>query len=247
MTSRSAWLALSLTIVSLVAPGLASAADAARGAKLGLHLPGLPRHPELQEHLSRVQRAEAGRAARGATSSPRSRNTRARTARTRRCTRTRSTHVRTGHAGHGGVPGGQQLKPTARPSAPRRRRRRPASPATARRRRHPAGVPEPRRPARRLHAEVAASAYRSGQRKNPVMGGMAATLTDAGHPRTCALLLEPAPRPVRHRRDPRSRASARRCKRAASSRSTRRPGEPRPSCFRVARHRTLGGQPRAAA
>ena len=34
MTSRSAWLALSLTIAALVAPGLATAADAARGAKL---------------------------------------------------------------------------------------------------------------------------------------------------------------------------------------------------------------------
>ena len=34
MIFRSAWLALSLTIVGLVAPGLASAADAARGAKL---------------------------------------------------------------------------------------------------------------------------------------------------------------------------------------------------------------------
>jgi len=34
MTLRSAWLALSLTIVGLAAPGLASAADAARGAKL---------------------------------------------------------------------------------------------------------------------------------------------------------------------------------------------------------------------
>ncbi len=34
MTSRSAWLALSLTIVGLVAPWLASAADVARGAKL---------------------------------------------------------------------------------------------------------------------------------------------------------------------------------------------------------------------
>ena len=34
MTVRPAWLALSLTIVGLVAPGLASAADAARGAKL---------------------------------------------------------------------------------------------------------------------------------------------------------------------------------------------------------------------
>ncbi len=35
MTSRSAWLALSLTIAALGSPGLASAADAARGAQLG--------------------------------------------------------------------------------------------------------------------------------------------------------------------------------------------------------------------
>jgi cytochrome c553 len=34
MISRSAWLTLSLTIVALIAPALASAADAARGAKL---------------------------------------------------------------------------------------------------------------------------------------------------------------------------------------------------------------------
>jgi cytochrome c553 len=34
MTSRSAWLALSLTIAALAAPGLATAGDAARGAKL---------------------------------------------------------------------------------------------------------------------------------------------------------------------------------------------------------------------
>lgn len=34
MTLRSAWLALSLTIAALAAPGLATAADAARGAKL---------------------------------------------------------------------------------------------------------------------------------------------------------------------------------------------------------------------
>jgi cytochrome c553 len=34
MTLRSAWLAMSLTIVGLAAPGLAAAADAARGAKL---------------------------------------------------------------------------------------------------------------------------------------------------------------------------------------------------------------------
>jgi cytochrome c553 len=35
MTLRPAWLALSLTIIGLAAPGLASAGDAARGAKLG--------------------------------------------------------------------------------------------------------------------------------------------------------------------------------------------------------------------
>ena len=35
MTSRSAWLALSLTIAGLALPGLATAADAARGEKLG--------------------------------------------------------------------------------------------------------------------------------------------------------------------------------------------------------------------
>jgi cytochrome c553 len=34
MTSRSAWLAMSLTLVGLVAPGLAAAGDVARGAKL---------------------------------------------------------------------------------------------------------------------------------------------------------------------------------------------------------------------
>jgi len=34
MTSRSAWLALSLTIAALLAPGLAAAADMARGGKL---------------------------------------------------------------------------------------------------------------------------------------------------------------------------------------------------------------------
>ena len=35
MIFRSAWLAMSLTIVGFVAPGMASAADVARGAKLG--------------------------------------------------------------------------------------------------------------------------------------------------------------------------------------------------------------------
>ncbi|RPI12538.1 MAG: cytochrome c [Lysobacterales bacterium] len=35
MHSRSAWLALSLSIAAIVAPGLAAAADAARGEKLG--------------------------------------------------------------------------------------------------------------------------------------------------------------------------------------------------------------------
>jgi cytochrome c553 len=48
MTSRSAWLALSLTIVTLGAPGVAAAADAARGAKLGYTCQGCHGIPNYQ-------------------------------------------------------------------------------------------------------------------------------------------------------------------------------------------------------
>jgi cytochrome c553 len=48
MTSRSAWLALSLTIVTLGAPGVVAAADAARGAKLGYTCHGCHGIPNLR-------------------------------------------------------------------------------------------------------------------------------------------------------------------------------------------------------
>lgn len=48
MTSRSAWLALGLTIVTLGAPGVAAAADAARGAKIGYTCQGCHGIPNYQ-------------------------------------------------------------------------------------------------------------------------------------------------------------------------------------------------------
>ena len=48
MTSRSAWLALGLTIMTLGAPGVAAAADAARGAKLGYTCQGCHGIPNYQ-------------------------------------------------------------------------------------------------------------------------------------------------------------------------------------------------------
>jgi len=48
MTLRSAWLALSLTIAALAAPGVASAADAARGAKLAYTCHGCHGIPNYQ-------------------------------------------------------------------------------------------------------------------------------------------------------------------------------------------------------
>ena len=63
MTLRSAWLAASLTIAALAAPGVATAARCGARRQAGLHLPRLPRHPQLQECVPRLQRAEARRAA----------------------------------------------------------------------------------------------------------------------------------------------------------------------------------------
>ena len=86
----------------------------------------------------------------------------------------------------------------------------------------------------RTTSQNSLQAYRSGQRKNPVMAGMAAALTDPDIRELAALLLEPAPGPVRDQRDPRRAASARRCKRRRTEPlQHRRPGVPRPSCFRA--------------
>ena len=48
MTSRSAWLSLSLTIVALGAPAMASAADAVRGGKLAYTCQGCHGIPNYQ-------------------------------------------------------------------------------------------------------------------------------------------------------------------------------------------------------
>ena len=48
MTSRSAWLALSLTIAGLALPGMASAGDVARGEKLAYTCHGCHGIPNLK-------------------------------------------------------------------------------------------------------------------------------------------------------------------------------------------------------
>jgi len=177
MTSRSAWLALSLTIVGFVAPGLASAADVARGAKLaytchGCH--GIPNYknaypvynvPELGgQHTaylvlalkaySSQERAHATMHAQAATLSEQDMQDLA------------------------AYLAGQELKPTGKAvgAAPKA-----AQTCVACHGNDGIGIlPEYPNLAGQHedYIEAALKAYRSGQRKNPVMGGMAANLKD---------------------------------------------------------------------
>jgi cytochrome c553 len=178
MTLRSAWLVLSLTIVGLAVPGLASAADAARGAKLaytchGCH--GIPNYrnaypvynvPKLGgQHAAYLvvalkayasqERAHATMHAHAATLSEQDMQDMA------------------------AYLAGQELEPTGKAVG--------AAPKAAQTciachgndgvgilAEYPnlAGQYED-------YIRTALTAYRSGQRKNAVMGGMAAPLTDA--------------------------------------------------------------------
>ena len=177
MTSRSAWLALSLTIVGFVAPGLASAADVARGAKLaytchGCH--GIPNYknaypvynvPKLGgQHTaylvlalkaySSQERAHATMHAQAATLSEQDMQDLA------------------------AYLAGQELKPTGKAvgAAPKA-----AQTCVACHGNDGIGIlPEYPNLAGQHedYIEAALKAYRSGQRKNPVMGGMAANLKD---------------------------------------------------------------------
>jgi len=177
MTSRSAWLALSLTIVGFVAPGLASAADVARGAKLaytchGCH--GIPNYknaypvynvPKLGgQHTaylvlalkaySSQERAHATMHAQAATFSEQDMQDLA------------------------AYLAGQELKPTGKAvgAAPKA-----AQTCVACHGNDGIGIlPEYPNLAGQHedYIEAALKAYRSGQRKNPVMGGMAANLKD---------------------------------------------------------------------
>ena len=178
MTSRSAWLAASLTIAMLAAPGLASAADAARGAKLaytchGCH--GIPNYknaypvysvPKLGgQHASYLvvalkayasqERAHATMHAHAATMSEQD-------------MQDMSAYL-----------AGQELKPTGKAvgAAPKA-----AQTCVACHGNDGIGILPEYPNLAGQHADylqAALKAYRSGQRQNAVMAGMAAALTDA--------------------------------------------------------------------
>jgi cytochrome c553 len=178
MTLRSAWLALSLTIVGLAAPGLASAADAARGAKLaytclGCH--GIPNYknsypiynvPKLGgQHAAYLVVALKAYASQ------------------ERAHPTMYSHAATMSEQDmqdiAAYLAGLELKSTGKAvgTAPKA-----AQTCVACHGIDGIGIlPEYPNLAgqHKDYLEVALKAYRSGQRKNPVMGGMAAPLTDA--------------------------------------------------------------------
>jgi cytochrome c553 len=178
MTSRSAWLALSLTIAGLVAPGLASAGDVARGAKLaytchGCH--GIPNYknaypvysvPKLggqhAAYLVVALKAYSGQ---------------------ERAHATMYSHAVTMSEQDmqdiAAYLAGDERKPTGKAvgAAPKAAQTCIACHGT-----DGIGILPEYPNLAGQHADyiqVALKAYRSGQRKNAVMGGMAAALTDA--------------------------------------------------------------------
>ena len=177
MTFRSAWLALSLTIVGLVAPGLASAGDVARGAKLGYTCHGchgIPNYknaypvysvPKLGgQHAAYLVVALKAYASQ------------------ERAHATMHSHAVTmteqDMQDLAAFLAGQELKPTGKAigAAPKA-----AQTCVACHGNDGIGIlPEyPNLAGQQAdYIQVALKAYRSGQRKNPVMGGMAAPLTD---------------------------------------------------------------------
>jgi cytochrome c553 len=178
MTLRSAWLALSLTIVGLAAPGLASAGDAARGAKLaytchGCH--GIPNYknaypiynvPELGgQHAAYLVVALKAYASQ------------------ERAHPTMHSHAVTMSEQDmqdlAAYLAGQELKPTGKAvgAAPKA-----AQTCVACHGIDGVGILPEYPNLAGQHEDYlrhALKAYRSGQRKNAVMGGMAAPLTDA--------------------------------------------------------------------
>jgi cytochrome c553 len=177
MTSRSAWLALSLTIAMLGAPSLASAGDAARGAKLaytchGCH--GIPNYknaypvysvPKLGgQHAAYLVVALKAYASQ------------------ERAHPTMHSHAATmteqDMQDIAASLSGQELKPTGRAvgTAPKA-----SQTCVACHGNDGIGIlPEyPNLTGQHPdYIENSLRSYRSGQRKNPVMGGMAAALTD---------------------------------------------------------------------
>ena len=178
MISRSAWLELSLTIAGLVAPGVASAADAARGAKLaytcqGCH--GIPKYKNAYPVYS-VPKLGGQHAAYLAVALKEYKS------------QDRAHPTMHAHASSlsdqdiGDITAflaGQELKPTGKGVGAA-----PKAAQTCIACHGPDGIgilPEyPNLAGQHAdYIEHALKAYRSGQRKNPVMGGMAANLKDA--------------------------------------------------------------------
>ncbi len=178
MTSRSAWLALSLTITALVAPAVASAADAARGAKLaytclGCH--GIPNYrnaypvyrvPKLGGQHTKYMIAALNEYISQDRPHP-------------------TMHAQAVTLSQQDLPdivaylSGQELKPTGHAvgTAPKA-----GQTCVACHGSDGVGILPEYPNLAGQHAdyiEQALKAYRAGKRKNPIMGGMAAALTDA--------------------------------------------------------------------
>ena len=177
MISRSAWLALGLTIAALVAPGLATAGDAVRGAKLaytchGCH--GIPNYrnaypvysvPKLggqhTTYLVAALKEYAGQDRNHATMHAQA-----------------STLSEQDMQDIAAYLSGQELKPTGRPvgTAPKA-----GQTCVACHGNDGVGIlPEYPNLAgqQQDYIQQALHSYKGGQRKNPIMAGMAAALTD---------------------------------------------------------------------
>ena len=178
MTLRSAWLALSLTIVGLAAPGVAAAADAERGAKLAYTCHGCHGHPNYKNAypIYNVPKLGGQHAAYLAVA------LKAYASQERAHPTMHSHAVIMSEQDIQDVAAylaGQELKPTGKAvgTAPKA-----AQTCVACHGIDGIGIlPEYPNLAGQYedYLRVALKAYRSGQRKNAVMAGMAAPLTDA--------------------------------------------------------------------
>jgi cytochrome c553 len=178
MISRPAWLALSLTIMGLVVPGLASAGDAAQGAKLAYTCHGCHGSPNYKNVYPtyKVPKLGGQHAAYMVLALQAYANG-------ERAHSTMHSHAATMSAQDmqdiAASLAGQELKPTGRAigTAPKA-----SQTCVACHGIDGIGILPEYPNLAGQHAdyiEVALKAYRSGQRKNAVMGGMAAALTDA--------------------------------------------------------------------
>ena len=178
MTSRSAWLALSLTIAGLVAPGVAAAGDAARGAKLAYTCHGCHGIPNYKNSYPIYNVPKLG----GQHAAYMVLALKAYANQERPHPTMHSHAVTMSEQDMQDIAvylAGQELKPTGKAvgTAPKA-----AQTCVACHGIDGIGILPEYPNLAGQHADylqVSLKAYRSGQRKNAVMGGMAAALTDA--------------------------------------------------------------------